>query len=78
MSCSSTTTPEYLHHPPASGVPALVWTAPPALRQAVLRWGVEHSASVVNYETAEPPVAVSQTVATLPVFRSEYNWFSLP
>ena len=48
--------PEYLNPlPPDGAVPPPVWTAPAAVREAVLPWGRERWNSV-NYEAMEPPV----------------------
>ncbi len=48
--------PEYLNPlPPDGRVPAPVWTAPAAVREAVLPWGRERW-NRVNYEATEPPV----------------------
>jgi hypothetical protein len=47
--------PEYLTPPSGEGMPPPVWTAPAALRQAVLPWGMERW-NLVNHEATEPPV----------------------
>jgi hypothetical protein len=47
--------PEYLNPAPLEGVAPPVWTAPAAMRQAVLPWGTGRW-DVVNYEATEPPV----------------------
>lgn len=47
--------PEFLNPASADGVPPPVWTAPDALRRAVLPWGMERW-NVVNHEAMEPPV----------------------
>lgn len=47
--------PEYLNRAPVDGVPPPVWTAPAAVRQAVLPWGIERW-NRGNFEATEPPV----------------------